>query len=98
MLAANVDAVTSLSITEVAADDWDTAATVLYTVYGSAGSGSVATVTYESGSLLSEHGVGGTPVPTTIARGNTTARSAITLIDHAFNSNYFTAAPPFRSE
>ena len=75
--------------------DWDTAAPIVYTVYGSAASGSNATVSYEDGDLLTDNTSSGTPEPTTIKRGNTTQRSAITLANGSFDSNGLNGDAPY---
>jgi len=78
-----------------ASDDWDTAAPILYTVYGSAASGTSANVSYENGDLLTDNTNSGTPEPTTISRSNTTQRSAIALTNGSFSSNGLAADAPY---
>jgi hypothetical protein len=75
--------------------DWDTAATVLHTVYGVGGSGGVATVTYENGSLFTNNLNSGTPVASTIARTNTTSRSGIALSGGTVDTNGILVDAPF---
>ncbi len=74
---------------------WDTVAPILYKVYGSAASGTSATVSYEDGDLLTDNINNGTPVPTTISRINTAQRSGITLTGGSFSANGLAADAPY---
>ncbi len=75
--------------------DWDTAAPILYKVYGSAASGTSATVSYENGDLVTDNANSGTPTATTISRGNTTQRSQIALTNGSFSANGLEADAPY---